>query len=175
MHWLSRIPHLSAAFILADRLHGLSEIRDIVELCQAAQDEEHGVEAGGSGGRHNNSSGNGGGRRGAGGGARAAARWINPEFLVGWLKEKRIIDMRFGANAHIELTKIGVDLFVFLADNEALDEEDLERFWRSSVGAHESLKARRRPGGGCACACVWNCIVRRLEGGCVDYQCSHHA
>eukprot|EP01088_Endostelium_zonatum_P007234 TRINITY_DN1943_c0_g1_i2.p1 TRINITY_DN1943_c0_g1~~TRINITY_DN1943_c0_g1_i2.p1 ORF type:complete len:248 (+),score=75.96 TRINITY_DN1943_c0_g1_i2:227-970(+) len=66
---------------------------------------------------------------------------IDPNVVVEWLTENKVVEIIFSGNPHVEIIKQSVEVLIFLNKRKSLDQiTTLDSLWDISKGRHESEK-----------------------------------
>lgn len=64
---------------------------------------------------------------------------MDSKYLIGWLKEKNIIEIIIGENIHEEIMKRSLPIFKLFANKNILKIEILDLLWKTFTDKHESI------------------------------------
>ena len=64
---------------------------------------------------------------------------MDSNYLIGWLKDKNIIEIMIGENIHEEIMKRSLPIFKLFANKNSLKVEILEQLWKTCKEKHESI------------------------------------
>jgi len=66
-------------------------------------------------------------------------KYIDSDYVIQWIKEKKLIEYIFGDTGHPELIKRCRPILRFLAFRDEITEAHLDLMWAASIGKHESI------------------------------------
>jgi len=65
--------------------------------------------------------------------------WLDVHAVIQWLLDRRLVELIFGENIHVQLVKRAGDILRFMALHGALTDEHVALIWDATQGKHESV------------------------------------